>query len=230
MSEKISGHHLERGAYVYVRQSTPYQVRHHVEGKERQYALADRAKQLGFATVIVIDDDLGRSGGGTHERPGFGRLLAAVCQGIAGAVFALEASRLARNNRDWHHLVDLCALAETLLIDSDGIYDPRVLNDRLLLGLKGSMAEFELGLLRQRAREAFEQKVKRGFALWELPVGLSAVKTGASRRHLIARSSRPLATCSRSFSNSEVRGKPLSGFVKNGSQCHTLSQALQGGK
>ena len=80
MSEKISGHHLERGAYVYVRQSTPYQVRHHVEGKERQYALADRAKQLGFATVIVIDDDLGRSGGGTHERPGFGRLLAAVCQ------------------------------------------------------------------------------------------------------------------------------------------------------
>jgi DNA invertase Pin-like site-specific DNA recombinase len=178
MSDKISGHHLERGAYVYVRQSTPYQVRHHVEGKERQYALADRAKQLGFAKVIVIDDDLGRSGGGTHERPGFGRLLAAVCQGIAGAVFALEASRLARNNRDWHHLVDLCALAETLLIDSDGIYDPRVLNDRLLLGLKGSMAEFELGLLRQRAREAFEQKVKRGFALWELPVGFVRSEDG----------------------------------------------------
>ena len=178
MSEKISGHHLERGAYVYVRQSTPYQVRHHVEGKERQYALADRAKQLGFAKVIVIDDDLGRSGSGTHERPGFGRLLAAVCQGIAGAVFALEASRLARNNRDWHHLVDLCALAETLLVDSDGIYDPRVLNDRLLLGLKGSMAEFELGLLRQRAREAFEQKVKRGFALWELPVGFVRSEDG----------------------------------------------------
>jgi DNA invertase Pin-like site-specific DNA recombinase len=178
MSEKISGHHLERGAYVYVRQSTPYQVRHHVEGKERQYALADRAKQLGFAKVIVIDDDLGRSGSGTHERPGFGRLLASVCQGIAGAVFALEASRLARNNRDWHHLVDLCALAETLLVDSDGIYDPRVLNDRLLLGLKGSMAEFELGLLRQRAREAFEQKVKRGFALWELPVGFVRTEDG----------------------------------------------------
>jgi DNA invertase Pin-like site-specific DNA recombinase len=178
MSEKISGHHLERGAYVYVRQSTPCQVGHQVEGKERQYALADRAQQLGFAKVIVIDDDLGRSGGGTHERPGFGRRLAAVCQGIAGAVFALEASRLARNNRDWHHLVDLCALAETLLVDSDGIYDPRVLNDRLLLGLKGSMAEFELGLLRQRAREAFEQKVKRGFALWELPVGFVRSEDG----------------------------------------------------
>jgi DNA invertase Pin-like site-specific DNA recombinase len=178
MSEKISGHHLERGAYIYVRQSTPYQVRHHVEGKERQYALAERAKQLGFSKVVVIDEDLGRSGAGTHERPGFGRLLASVCQGMAGAVFALEASRLARNNRDWHHLVDLCALAETLLIDSDGIYDPRVLNDRLLLGLKGSMAEFELGLLRQRAREAFEQKVKRGFALWELPVGFVRSEDG----------------------------------------------------
>ena len=109
---------------------------------------------------------------------GFGRLLASVCQGLAGAVFALEASRLARNNRDWHHLVDLCALAETLLIDTDGIYDPRSLNDRLLLGLKGSMAEFELGLLRQRAREAFEQKVRRGFTLWEVPVGFIRTEEG----------------------------------------------------
>jgi len=171
MSEKIRSEHLQRGAYIYVRQSTPYQVRHHLEGKERQYALAERARQLGFSKVIVIDEDLGRSGSGSQERIGFGRLLASVCQGLAGAVFALEASRLARNNRDWHHLVDLCALAETLLIDTDGIYDPRSLNDRLLLGLKGSMAEFELGLLRQRARAAFEQKVRRGFTLWEVPVG-----------------------------------------------------------
>jgi DNA invertase Pin-like site-specific DNA recombinase len=178
MSDKIKGLHLERGAYVYVRQSTPYQVRNHLESKERQYALAERAKQLGFARVVVIDEDLGRSGGGTQERPGFGRLLASVCQGLAGAVFALEASRLARNNRDWHHLVDLCALTETLLIDSDGVYDPRVLNDRLVLGLKGTMSEFELGLLRQRAREAFEQKVKRGFALWELPVGFVRSEEG----------------------------------------------------
>src|SRR2546426_4472201 len=171
MSEKVKAHHLDRGAYVYVRQSTPYQVRNNLESKERQYALKGRAQQLGFTKVVVIDEDLGRSGSGIQERPGFGRLLASVCQGLAGAVFALEASRLARNNRDWHHLVDLCALTETLLIDSDGIYDPRQLNDRLLLGLKGTMSEFELNLLRQRAREAFEQKVKRGFALWELPVG-----------------------------------------------------------
>src|SRR6476646_8042243 len=178
MSEKIKGHHLERGAYVYVRQSTPYQVRNHLEGKERQYALAERAKQLGFAQVVVIDEDLGRSGDGRQERQGFGRLLASVCQGLAGAVFALEASRLARNNRDWHHLVDLCALAETLLIDSDGIYDPRQLNDRLVLGLKGTMSEFELGLLRQRDREAFEQKVRRGCAVWEVPVGFIRTEEG----------------------------------------------------
>jgi hypothetical protein len=115
MSEKIKPHHLERGAYVYVRQSTPYQVRNHLESKERQYALTERAKQLGFGKLIVIDDDLGRSGSGMQERPGFGKLLTSVCQGLAGAVFALEASRLARNNRDWHHLVDLCTLTETLL-------------------------------------------------------------------------------------------------------------------
>jgi DNA invertase Pin-like site-specific DNA recombinase len=95
MSDKIKGHQLERGAYIYVRQSTPYQVRNHLESKERQYALAGRAEQLGFCKVVVIDEDLGRSGTGTQERPGFGRLLASVCQGLAGAVFALEASRLA---------------------------------------------------------------------------------------------------------------------------------------
>ena len=178
MSEKIREEHLQRGAYIYVRQSTPYQVRNHLEGKERQYALAERAKQLGFSKVIVIDEDLGRSGSGAQERLGFGRLLASVCQGLAGAVFALEASRLARNNRDWHHLVDLCALAETLLIDTEGSYDPRSLNDRLLLGLKGSRAEFELGLLRQRARAAFEQKVRRGFTLWEVPVGFIRTEEG----------------------------------------------------
>jgi DNA invertase Pin-like site-specific DNA recombinase len=178
MNEKIKPHHLERRAYVYVRQSTGYQVRNHLESKERQYGLAERAKELGFGGVVVIDDDLGRTGSGMQERPGFAKLLASVCQGLAGAVFALEASRLARNNRDWHHLVDLCALTETLLIDSDGIYDPRQLNDRLVLGLKGTMSEFELNLMRQRAREAFEQKVKRGFALWELPVGFVRTEEG----------------------------------------------------
>ncbi len=141
MSTKIHPSHLQRDAYVYVRQSTGHQVRAHPESQRRQYALADQARGLGFAHVMVIDEDVGRSGTGRHERPGFGPLLAAVCEGRVGAVFALEASRLARNNRDWHHLIDLCALTETLLIDDDGIYDPRQLNDRLVLGMKGSMAE-----------------------------------------------------------------------------------------
>ena len=160
MSEKIRAEHLKRAAYVYIRQSSSYQVRFHLEGQRRQYGLAERARQLGFHEVVVIDEDLGRSGSGVQERPGFGRLLAAVCQGVAGAVVALEASRLARNNRDWHHLVDLCALTDTVLIDDDGIYDPKLLNDRLLLGLKGTMSEYELGLMRQRARQAYLQKVQ----------------------------------------------------------------------
>src|SRR5262249_5834682 len=172
MNDKIKPAHLQRVAYVYVRQSSAHQVRHHQESRQRQYGLADRARAMGFAKTVIIDEDQGKSGSGLQDRPGFGELLAAVCRGDAGAVFALEASRLARNNRDWYHLIDLCALTETLIIDGDGVYDPRELNDRLLLGLKGSMAEFELGLLRQRAREAFEQKVRRGHAMWELPVGL----------------------------------------------------------
>lgn len=171
MSDKIGPEHRQRTAYVYVRQSSAQQVRDHRESQVRQYALADRARQLGFEHVVVIDQDLGRSGSGAQDRPGFAQLLAAVCQGLAGAVFALEASRLARNNRDWHHLIDLCAITDTLLVDADGVYDPRQLNDRLLLGLKGSLAEFELGLMRQRAREAFEQKVRRGHHLWQPPVG-----------------------------------------------------------
>jgi excisionase family DNA binding protein len=172
MSDRIREDHLRRAAYVYVRQSSLHQVRHHRESRLRQYDLTRRAQQFGFARIIVVDEDQGKSGTGLQDRPGFGRLLAAVCQGEVGAVLALEASRLARNNRDWYHLIDLCALTETLLIDADGIYEPRELNDRLLLGLKGSMAEFELGLLRQRARQAFEGKVRRGHALWEMPVGL----------------------------------------------------------
>ena len=179
MSDKIRPEHLRRTAFVYVRQSSGSQVRHHRESRRRQYALADRARELGFAKTVVIDEDQGRSGSGMQDRPGFGRLLTAVCEGEAGAVFALEASRLARNNRDWYHLIDLCALTEALILDGDGVYDPRQINDRLLLGLKGSMAEFELGLLRQRAREAFEQKIKRGHAMWELPVGF--VRTDEDR-------------------------------------------------
>jgi len=171
MSEKIQPSHTERDAYVYLRQSSMQQVRTRLEGQRRQYDLQERALALGFQRVVVIDEDLGRSGTGSVERPGFGRLLAAVCSGKVGAVLALEASRLARNNRDWHHLIDLCAMADTLVIDHDGIYDPSLLNDWLLLGLKGTMSEFEISLLRQRAMEARRQKVGRGLVLTQVPVG-----------------------------------------------------------
>jgi DNA invertase Pin-like site-specific DNA recombinase len=172
MSEdKIQPSHLQRAAYVYIRQSTMHQVHSHRESRRRQYSLTEKARQLGFTDVVVVDDDQGRSGSGAEERPGFARLLTAICEGKVGAVLALEVSRLARNNRDWHHLVDLCALTGTLVIDDDGVYDPRQLNDRLVLGLKGNLAEFELGLLRQRAQDALRQMIARGEVLWEAPVG-----------------------------------------------------------
>jgi DNA invertase Pin-like site-specific DNA recombinase len=170
-TEKITPWHRERLALVYVRQSTLTQVLHSRESQQRQYQLKEYATTLGFRLADVIDEDLGRSGSGLVERPGFARLLERVCTGEVGAVLALEASRLARNNRDWHHLVDLCAMTNTLVIDYDGIYDARLLNDRLLLGLKGTMSEFELGLLRQRAQQALRQKIARGEVLHVPPIG-----------------------------------------------------------
>lgn len=171
MNDKLTEAHLNRSAYIYIRQSTLQQVQHNVESNRRQYALRERAATLGFSSVVVVDDDLGISGSGIQQRPGFSRLLAAVCNGEVGAVFALEASRLARNNRDWHHLIDLCVLTRTLVVDADGVYDPGLVNDRLLLGLKGTMSEFELGLLRQRAQEAYRQKALRGDVMTRVPVG-----------------------------------------------------------
>jgi DNA invertase Pin-like site-specific DNA recombinase len=137
MHSKITPDHFGRGAVVYIRQSSPAQVAEHPESRRRQYGLAEAAQTMGFASITVIDDDLGRTGSGLVERPGFQKLAALVCSGSIGAVFCLEASRLARNGGDWHHLIDLCALAGTLVIDPDGTYDPRLVNDRLLLGLNG---------------------------------------------------------------------------------------------
>jgi DNA invertase Pin-like site-specific DNA recombinase len=171
MNDTITQEHRDRIGYIYVRQSTHHQVKHNHQGRQRQYDLAEHAAQLGFANIEVIDDDQGKTGSGMVERPGFAKLLAAVCSGQVGAVFALEASRLARNNMDWHHLIDLCALTNTLIIDGEGVYDPRQMNDRLLLGLKGTMSEFELNLFRQRARQAFEMKVAKGHIMWEVPIG-----------------------------------------------------------
>src|SRR6202047_4827239 len=158
---KITPDHLARGAFIYIRQSTVDQLANNHESRLRQYGLADRARALGWTDVTVIDDDLGRSGSGV-SRPGFERLLAAICEGRVGAVFAIEASRLARNGRDWHTLIEFCGLVGTIIVDEDGIYDPRHPNDRLLLGMKGTMSELELSLFRRRSHEALKQKARRG--------------------------------------------------------------------
>src|ERR1700761_693525 len=167
---KITAEHLARDAYVYVRQSTPDQLLNNPESRRRQYALETRARSLGWENVIVIDDDLGRSGSG-QRRPGFERLLAAICAGTAGAVFAVEASRLARNGRDWHTLLEFCALVDCLILDEDGVYDPKLINDRLLLGMKGTFSELELSILRQRSQEALRQKAARGDLHTSVAVG-----------------------------------------------------------
>ena len=171
MNAKLTADHLKRRAIVYIRQSSPIQVANNLESQRRQYALADQARQLGFQQVEVMDEDLGRSGSGQVDRPGFARLVAEVCTGGVGAVFCVEASRLARNGRDWHHLIELCGLVRALVVDPDGVYDPGLLNDRLLLGLKGTMSEFELNLLRQRCQEAIRQKARRGELQFAPPVG-----------------------------------------------------------
>lgn len=171
MSPKITAEHLARGAVVYIRQSTATQVMGNLESQRRQYGLADAARAAGFLHVNVIDEDLGRSGSGLAKRPGFQRLVAEVCAGSVGVVYCIEASRLARNGRDWHHLIDLCALTGVLVIDPEGVYDPRLMNDRLLLGLKGTMSEYELNLLRQRGIAARDAKAGRGALRFTLPPG-----------------------------------------------------------
>jgi DNA invertase Pin-like site-specific DNA recombinase len=178
MNAKLTAERLRRRALVYVRQSSAGQVINNLESQRRQYALVDHARALGFGDVVVIDDDLGRSGSGLMERPGFQRLVAEVCTGEIGAVFCIEASRLARNGRDWHHLIELCGMVGAVVIDPDGVYDPALVNDRLLLGLKGTMSEFELNLLRQRSFEAIRQKARRGELRLLLPVGLMWTSSG----------------------------------------------------
>jgi excisionase family DNA binding protein len=162
---------LSRKAVVYVRQSTQTQVQVNRESQRRQYDLVDEARRRGFRDVEVIDDDLGRSASGTMARPGFERLVASLCAGEVGAVLCFDASRLSRNGRDWHHLLELCGLVGARVIDLDGVYDPCRPNDRLLLGMKGSISEFELGVLRSRMLDAARSKARRGELRIPVPIG-----------------------------------------------------------
>ena len=171
MSEKIKSHHLARKAILYVRQSSAFQVTHNVESQKLQYAMQTRLYDLGWRDVEVVDEDLGRSAAGTETRRGFERMVAQVCLGRVGAVAAREVSRFARNSREWQQLVEVCRVVDTVLIDQETVYAPRASNDRLLLGLKGSLNEYELDLLRQRSLEARRAKARRGELIVMAPVG-----------------------------------------------------------
>jgi DNA invertase Pin-like site-specific DNA recombinase len=176
MTDKIRPHHLERKAILYVRQSSTHQVLHNRESSALQYAMRDRLVGLGWSQIETIDDDLGRSAAGGVARAGFERMVAEVCLGKVGAVAAREVSRFARNSRDWQQLIEMCRVVDTVLIDQETVYAPRQGNDRLLLGLKGSLNEYELDLLRQRSLSARHEKARRGELVVAAPVGF--VKAG----------------------------------------------------
>jgi DNA invertase Pin-like site-specific DNA recombinase len=176
----VTSDHLRRQAYLYVRQSSLQQVHDHRESTARQYDLKRRAHALGWPSdqIVVIDEDLGLSGASSIERTGFQRLVAEVGLGRVGLVMGLEVSRLARNSTDWHRLLEICALAETLILDEDGIYDPSHFNDRLLLGLKGTMSEAELHVLRARLLGGQLNKARRGELWMRPPIGFVTDHTG----------------------------------------------------
>ena len=179
MSDKIRPQHVARKAMLYVRQSSAYQVTHNVESQKLQYGMEDRLRQLGWHEIEVVDEDLGRSASGTVMRSGFERMVAEVCLGKVGAVAAREVSRFARNSREWQQLVEVCRVVDTVLIDQETVYTPRQSNDRLLLGLKGSLNEYELDLLRQRSWEARREKARRGELIVAAPSGF--IKTEQQR-------------------------------------------------
>jgi DNA invertase Pin-like site-specific DNA recombinase len=177
---KVTPDHLRRDAFLYVRQSSLRQVMENTESTQRQYALRDRAIALGWPIerIHVIDSDLGRSGASAQDRDGFQRLVGEVANARAGIVLGLEVSRLARNNADWHRLLELAALTQTLILDEDGIYDPAHFNDRLLLGLKGAMSEAELHVLKARLQGGIRNKARRGELAMPLPIGLTYQSNG----------------------------------------------------
>jgi DNA invertase Pin-like site-specific DNA recombinase len=213
---KIKASHLQRAAYIYIRQSTPGQVEHNRESTARQYALADRACQLGWPKqqVVVIDEDLGLSGSTTDKRSGFARLTSEVALAHVGIVLGLEVSRLARNNADWYRLLELCGVTDTLIGDNDGVYHPALFNDRLLLGLKGTMSEAELHIIRARLDGGIRNKAARGELRRGLPVGLVwGEQDGEVLFHPDEAVTGASARCSSGSSSSARHAGSGSGFV-----------------
>src|SRR5271166_2784953 len=216
---EINHSYLERSAYIYIRQSKPEQVQYNVESQRRQYGLPERARQLGFHDVHLIDEDLGRSATGHVDRDGFEALLAAVCQGRVGAVFVVDASRLARNGHEWHRLLEFCGIVDTLIVDHDGVYDPKHPNDRLLLGLKGMMSELET--------ECSGNDRRRRFGGWPgvasttpgFPKATCFAVRDAWRKIPTSRCGELLSWCSPSSASWAVPGRSRCGFARKKSRC-----------
>ena len=217
---KVQARHLKRNAYLYVRQSTLRQVFENTESTKRQYDLRQRAMALGWAAdqVIVIDSDLGQSGASAVDRAGFQRLVTEVSLGRAGIVMGLEVSRLARNSTDWHRLLEICALADSLILDEDGVYDPAHFNDRLLLGLKGTMSEAELHVLRARLRGGILNKARRGELEIRLPIGFIYDAQGSVRLDPDARIQESIRQLFRTFRRTRSATATVKAFRNQGLQ------------
>ena len=221
MSEKIKPQHLARKAILYVRQSSPYQVIHNLESQKLQYAMEERLHQLGWQEIEVVDEDLGRSAAGVVTRAGFERMVAEVCLGKVGAVAAREVSRFARNSREWQQLVEVCRVVDTVLIDQEMVSAPRLSNDRLLLGLKGSLNEYELDLLRQRSVEARREKARRGELIQAAPVGYIKTEDQRLERDPDLRVQQAILLVFRKFMELGTVRQTLMWFLEHGLQVPT---------
>lgn len=225
MSEKIKLQHLQRKAILYIRQSSTYQVHNNLESQKLQYAMQERLRQLGWCEIEVVDEDLGRSAAGTVARSGFERMVAEVCLGRVGAVAAREVSRFARNSREWQQLVEVCRVVDTLLIDHETVYAPRQGNDRLLLGLKGNLNEYELDLLRQRSVEARYAKARRGELLVASPVGYEKGDNDHLERHPDRRVQEAVLLVFNKFTENGSVRQTLMWFLENGLQLPTQTRS-----
>ena len=215
MAQHVAAHHLSRLACLYVRQSTLQQVFENTESTSRQYALRERAQALGWAEerIVVIDQDLGHSGTSTADRLGFQWLVAEVGLGRVGLVLGLEVSRLARNSSDWHHLLEMCALTRTLILDEEGLYDPATFNDRLLLGLKGAMSEAELFVMHARLQGGILNKARRGALKLTLPIGLCYTEGEAIVLDPDMQVQASICEVFRSFAHTDQRARPFGTFA-----------------